>query len=239
MKRYIKLAVIAAVALFGGVITFNGWTTSAQTQVVTAGAKYKNIKVLNDMPADQLGRVMNLWAASLGVDCDFCHVTTDFSKDDKRAKGTAREMVKMVQAINKDNFNSRPRITCNSCHNGHMEPSPVPNLNPVAETPRPEQPKDKPAVDQILDKYYVALGGKDKVNKVTSRVVTATRTEKDGKETEQETVYYADGKYAMKTVYPQTTVTEAWDGSTAWKAGKQPIPIRVDEQEQIKREAAV
>src|SRR5438270_2139922 len=112
MRSKIKIAIIVITVLFGSLMfLLPKQTTQAQTQTVTAGQKYKNIKVLSDMPADQLGRVMNIFAASLGVDCDFCHVTADFSKDDKKPKGTAREMIKMAMAINKDNFNNRPRVT--------------------------------------------------------------------------------------------------------------------------------
>lgn len=244
MKLTLKVTAILFTVPFFVFMVSRTQIASAQTQpaqVMTAGQspRYHNIKVLNDMPADQLGRVMNVFSASLGVDCDFCHVTTDFSKDDKKPKETAREMIKMVMGINKENFNGRPRVTCNSCHNGHMEPSPNPNLNAVAEPERPKQPTTKPTADQIFDKYVVALGGKDKVNKITSRIATATRTERDGKEVEQETVYYDAGKYALKTVYPKATVTEMYDGSAALKFAKQPINLRTDEQEQIKREAAV
>ncbi|MBK7933640.1 MAG: hypothetical protein IPK01_09100 [Acidobacteria bacterium] len=48
-----------------------------QTKVETAGQKFKSIKVLNDMPADQMGKVMNMISASLGVDCKFCHASND------------------------------------------------------------------------------------------------------------------------------------------------------------------
>ncbi|MEP6789235.1 MAG: c-type cytochrome [Acidobacteriota bacterium] len=244
MKLTLKVTAILFTIPFLVMTVIRTQTASAQTQpaqVMTAGKSthFHNIKVLNDMPADQLGRVMNLYSASLGVDCDFCHVTSDFSKDDKKTKETAREMIKMVMAINKDNFNNRPRITCNSCHNGHMEPTPAPNLNAVAEPERPKQPTTKPTADQIFEKYVAALGGKDKVDKITSRIATATRTERNGKEVEQETVYYDAGKYALKTTYPKATVTEVFDGSAAIKFARQPIELRTDEQEQIKREAAV
>ena len=42
-------------------------TGQTQTKIETAGQKFKNIKVLNEMPADQMGKVMNLMSASLGV----------------------------------------------------------------------------------------------------------------------------------------------------------------------------
>lgn len=239
MKNKIKIAVII-LGIAAAALAFGQSRQLAQAQVETAGQHYKNIKVLNDMPADQLGRVMNLWSASLGVDCNFCHNTKDFSLDEKREKSTAREMVKMTMAINKENFNGRPRITCNACHNGHEEPRSVPNLDAVAESDeRPAQPDPKPSADQIFDKYTAALGGKDKVDKITSRVISATRTERDGKEIEKETLYLEPGKYALQTVYPKATVTEAFAGTDAIKFTKQPIKLRADEQEFIKREAAM
>ncbi len=239
MKNRIKIAVLVA-AIAAVALAFGQSRQYAQVQVETAGHKYKNIKVLNDMPADQLGRVMNLWSASLGVDCNFCHNTKDFSLDEKKEKSTAREMVKMMMAINKDNFNGRPRVTCNSCHNGHNEPRSTPNLDAVAEDEeRPKQPDPKPSADQIFDKYIAALGGKEKIDKVTSRTITATRTERDGKEMEKETLYFESGKYALQTVYPKATVTEVFDGTEAIKFAKQPIHLRADEQEMIKREAVM
>src|ERR1041385_7926026 len=109
MKKYLKLTTIALSLPFFALLFTNYWKTSAQTtqtaQVVTAGQKFKNIKVLNDMPADQLGKAMNIISASLGVKCSFCHVGEDFEKDDKRAKATARKMMAMTLAINKNNCN--------------------------------------------------------------------------------------------------------------------------------------
>ena len=45
---------------------------SAQAQE-TSEEHYKNIKVLNDMPADQMIGTMRYFEAALGVGCDFCH----------------------------------------------------------------------------------------------------------------------------------------------------------------------
>ncbi len=240
MKNYLKLTAVALTLPFFAVLFTNHWTTAAQTtqQVETAGQKFKNIKVLNDMPADQLGRVMNLISASLGVKCDHCHVESDFSKDDKRTKNTARQMMKMTFEINKANFNGRPQVTCNSCHNGHEEPQNVPNLNPEPEPPRPEQPKEKPTTDQIVDKYLNALGGATKLATVKTRYIKANRVEPGGEVVEPETIWFDNNKYSKSTVYTQATITEGYDGSTAWKtSGDKPIPLRPDETEQIKREA--
>ena len=56
----------------------------------TSAKRFKNIKVLKDLPADQLIPVMHKFNTSLGVKCDYCHVVgenhTGFEKDDKPEK---------------------------------------------------------------------------------------------------------------------------------------------------------
>src|SRR5262245_59651577 len=42
-----------------------------------APEKFKNIQVLKELPADDLDGVMRFMSASLGVQCQFCHVTTE------------------------------------------------------------------------------------------------------------------------------------------------------------------
>lgn len=55
-----------------------------------AGKVYKNITVLNNLPANKLIPTMHDWSAALGVKCDFCHVAgpdhTGFERDDKPTK---------------------------------------------------------------------------------------------------------------------------------------------------------
>ena len=235
LQTKIKITAIALFALFACI--FYAPTGSTQAKTETAGQKFKNIKVLNDMPADQLGKVMNIFSASLGVDCNYCHEGEDFAKDGKRSKETARNMIKMALGINKDHFNGRPQVTCNSCHNGHEQPTNVPNLSPVEEPARPTQPTSKPTVDQIVDKYITALGGAAKLGTVTSLAVKANRLEPNGKTTEPEAVWYKGNKYLSITTYPKAVVTEKFDGTNATKmATGQEIMLKSDEAEQIKRE---
>jgi hypothetical protein len=42
--------------------------------VKTAAQQFKNIQILKDMPADRLIPAMQFITASLGVDCEYCHV---------------------------------------------------------------------------------------------------------------------------------------------------------------------
>jgi hypothetical protein len=97
----------------------------------TAGHKFKNIKILKDLPAEKLIPVMRNWNASLGVKCDFCHVInadhSGFEKDDKPTKTMARAMVVMTTDMNKRQKVLAGKATCFMCHQGHQEPQTQPS----------------------------------------------------------------------------------------------------------------
>ena len=107
---------------------------------VMATEKYKNIKVLNMVPADQVIPIMHKWNDALGVKCDFCHVietTPDgkhvgFDKDDKVMKKRAREMTTMCINLNKKTKVVAGKVTCFMCHRGKAEPegTPTPEKKP-------------------------------------------------------------------------------------------------------------
>ena len=103
----------------------------------TAEQAYKNIKVLKSVPADQLVPSMQFVAASLGVECDYCHVAGAFEKDDKKPKQTARKMMEMMFAINANNFESKREVTCNTCHRGHTTPVAIPAIPEGSEIQQP------------------------------------------------------------------------------------------------------
>ena len=234
-KQKIKIAVLF-IFLIGGVFVFTN-RGEMQAKPETAGQKFKNIKVLNDMPADQMGKVMNLMSASLGVNCNFCHVANDFAADGNEHKQITREMIKMTFDINKNNFGGRLEVSCNTCHNGKAHPQSAPNLNPITVEPRPKQPETKPTVGKILVKYAGALGGKANLDKITSRSIKAMRVQPDGK-TEPEELSQKGNKLLVVTTYPKAVVTEAFDGANAWKrANANEIPLKADEIEQICRNA--
>lgn len=100
-----------------------------------AGDKFKNIKVLKDLPANDLIPTMRVFARSLGVKCTFCHVIhpdhTGFDLDTKKPKLTARKMIVMVQDLNKNVAVLQNKATCYMCHRGQKKPvtqlPPAPN----------------------------------------------------------------------------------------------------------------
>jgi hypothetical protein len=145
-----------------------------------AEQKFKNIQALQGTPADQLFPAMQYLAASLGVECEFCHVEGKMEADDKPAKKTARRMIAMTLAINKDSFNSRKEVTCYTCHRGNNDPVGTPPV--VTSDAEPGHAKEAPhaeaasattaapTADQIFEKYVAAVGGSDAIHKVSSRV---------------------------------------------------------------------
>lgn len=243
MKTKIKIAALFTFAISACV--FFATKGNTQTKVETAGQKFKSIKVLNEMPADQMGKVMNMMAASLGVNCKFCHASNDgdYEKEGFEHKDIARQMLKMTFELNKNYFEGRPEINCNSCHQGKAHPQASIPLMPVAQETRPVQPEKKPTVEEILAKYETALGGKANLAKVTSREIKAQRIEPDGKTFEAEEILQKGLKMSVATVYPSKqygdyTVKEIFDGKTAAKFGNgAKIELKADETEQIKREA--
>jgi hypothetical protein len=157
-------------------------TTAAAPQ--TAAQKYKNIEVLKDIPANEVIPSMQFIAASLGVECNFCHVESqgklEFDKDDKKEKKTARQMMQMMFAVNKNNFDGERQVTCNTCHRGSPHPQAIPAI--MAEAPKPQameamhqpehdmDPASLPSGAPVFDKYIQAIGGAAKLDKVSNRV---------------------------------------------------------------------
>jgi photosynthetic reaction center cytochrome c subunit len=143
----------------------------------TAGEYYKNIKVLKEIPASEVLPTMQFIRASLGVECDFCHVEREFDKDDKKPKEIARKMIQMQFAINKNNFDGEREVTCNSCHRGATHPEAVPAVALARAQPanpeqhEPEIDKSKwPSGAAVLAKYLEAVGGKSALDKISARV---------------------------------------------------------------------
>jgi photosynthetic reaction center cytochrome c subunit len=151
-------------------------------QSQTAEQRFKNIQVLKNIPADQLIPSMQFIAASLGVECAFCHVEHANEKDDKKTKQAARKMITMMMAINQASFNGDLEVTCYTCHRGVAHPVSTPVLS-VGAAPPPthihdedddDAPTALPSAGQILDKYLTAVGGADALHKIQTRVQKGT-----------------------------------------------------------------
>jgi photosynthetic reaction center cytochrome c subunit len=141
----------------------------------TAEQLFKNIQALKGVPAEQVIPTMQFISASLGVECEFCHVEHQMEKDDKKEKQTARKMIAMELAINKGNFDEKVEVTCYTCHRGSAHPVGTPILSAEAKPlvrgheEMNEGHANLPSAEQLLDKYLAAVGGADALKKIKTR----------------------------------------------------------------------
>jgi photosynthetic reaction center cytochrome c subunit len=240
------------------------------------GQPLQNIKVLKNLNREQVQLAMQYVAASLGVECNFCHVQgpgAGFDKDDKETKLTARKMMQMVMAINETQFEGRQVVSCNSCHKGRSarpdrtpmlalemtpeeaaadrarqaqrgrrgpggapqaQPGPggagAPQGPPVGASPpqgqrgaTPAAPAEPPrpaeTLDQVLDKYIQALGGRGPVEKATTRVMTGSVTMRNLQTSPVTIQEKATGEYRIDIASQPNPTMRAFDGTTAWTIG--------------------
>src|ERR1700688_2173481 len=201
MRRKRSLIVVIGMIGFvvaGGMVMSGakGQSAGALGQSGSAGPKkaeeqFKNIEVLKGIPADQLIPGMQFITTSLGVECEFCHVEGAFEKDDKNTKQTARKMMEMMFAINKENFEGHREVTCYSCHRGSANPVGTPLVMAeetkmaMGESKKGEESQSEgaeakeasgPPPEQLFDKYLQAVGGAAAIEKITSRVMKGTTT---------------------------------------------------------------
>jgi len=202
---------------------------TAGQQIKTAEQVYKNIQVFTGLPASELEPTMAFISGSLGVKCNHCH-TNPFEKDDKPAKQTARQMIRMVFALNKGSFNGAKTVSCYTCHRGKPQPVSVPAVGQNLWQPSPAPPKESPVpgVDEILDRYTQALGGAQAFQKVTTRVAKGSRIGADGVLVPEDVYQRAPNKSLTVTTYPDVAFSVGFNGITGWgnssKGGPRELP---------------
>jgi len=98
----------------------------AMSAGVTVAATFKNLQVLPaDITQADLDATMTRFSEALGVSCAHCHVSDQAPEDDTLpAKSTARDMIRMTVALNRDFFGyeDAPLVTCLTCHQGRRAP---------------------------------------------------------------------------------------------------------------------
>jgi photosynthetic reaction center cytochrome c subunit len=95
-----------------------------------ATTEFKNIKVLTDLSADDVTRLMlamTEWVAPV-ESCSYCHADgEDLSSDKLYTKVVARRMLQMTRDINAKwkNHVGATGVTCYTCHRGRPTPSEI------------------------------------------------------------------------------------------------------------------
>lgn len=207
--------------LFAAVLTAASFLSAQTAEVKTAEQVYKNIQQLKGTPADQLPGAMQFIAASLGTTCATCHDTAHYESDDKQPKKTAREMMAMAAAINKESFRGNRTITCYSCHRGSLRPISVPPVQdsdtpPPTPAAPPAAGAQPPSADDLIAKYLSAVGGADAMKHITSRVMKGALTAM-GREAAIDLYTKAPNKrVSISHMSPTSESYTAFDGAIGW-----------------------
>jgi photosynthetic reaction center cytochrome c subunit len=193
-----------------------------------AGEVYKNIQILKQIRSSELIPAMQFMSSSLGVECSFCHVEGHFDKDDKKTKKTARDMMKMMFALNQSEFNGQRELTCYSCHRGANHPAATPVVgneppsSPGAADSEPQKLATSvppavplPSAVQLIDNYIRALGGAPAINNITSRVEKGAATSR-GQSAPVEAFTQSPARRALIRHLPAGDSTEVFDGRAGW-----------------------
>lgn len=226
---------------------------NAQDTALRAGDAFESVTVLQDMPAEQMGKVMNIMSAALGVGCTHCHAGYEFAKEGVANKTKAREMITMTLALNKERFKGQTAVTCMTCHQGHTKPL-DPNVNATAVSAPDKQMPFPPilsaaaekssfvqlTVEQVLDRYRQAMKAEKNTPLPVAFEWAAERVEPSGKEEREVIKLSPPSAWQVVTHYGQLAVTERFqDGVVSKLAGEQPIALKPDEVAHIKIEATI
>ena len=199
----------------------------------TAIEVYKNIQVLKALPASEWSGVMSFFAASLGVNCNHCHVegqTSDawpWESDGKKNKKVTRRMIDLTNRINETWYSGRLEVTCATCHAGSPRPSAAPpidqvalrQLHPEAIGPPSVPSVPLPSAGHVLEKYERALGGAEAIAKWKTDVVRASLMRGNGSVVELEIFRQAPGKRLVIVGQGDGITSEGFDGKTGWISG--------------------
>jgi hypothetical protein len=202
---------------------------------------YLNVQVLKGIPVDQFNDTMGMFASALLLDCVGCHdgrITSDpkaFALPTPRIQ-RARQMVVMMNALNKQYFGGQPRVTCFTCHNGDAQPERSPSLrlqygelvnDPTSYKFFPDVAA--PPADTILARYIETLGGAQRLGAITSFVGTGTYLGFETSDTEVPFQLFARAPDQRAMIANDGTKEFIWayNGSrNAWKYQPDtPIPL--------------
>ena len=185
----------------------------------------KNIQVLKGLPEGQLFLLMHFITASLDTKCDYCHVQSTakdpktgqdiwiWDSDEKPKKLIARRMMKMVLDINRTNFDGDTAVTCYTCHRGSTVPArlfPMPPHDPVPNT------TSLPTAEQVLNKYFAAVGGKDAAAKFKTTLMKGRIERSEGRTGPLDVTLKGSDKYLVTVTLPQGVVSQGLDGEVGW-----------------------
>jgi photosynthetic reaction center cytochrome c subunit len=209
---------------------------TAAPGVPMAETVFKNVQVLKGIPVDEFMDTMGMFAAATTKDCTGCHAPDVLTASrDAFAKETpmiqrARQMVVMMNTINRNYFRGEKRVTCYTCHSATSSPQRVPNLaiqygTPPAENPDTLDfvpiPEDANQVDQVFAKYVQLIGGTERWAAAASFAATGTYAGWDTSRVEVPVEFFGKSPNQLTTVVHRKEGDNTWviDGTNFWYAG--------------------
>jgi len=190
----------------------------------TAQQVYKNIQVLNELPATELDGVMSFMSAALGVGCAHCHANT-WDSDEKSTKLAARKMITMTRAINKENFSGNPAIPCYSCHRGQHNTQPnlpidLATTPPTDATIAPTKTAGLPTPDEVIARYTRAIGDQTAIEALQLLRMVGTETvtgqSTDPRTNKIEILRAPPDKLLIATIEGSAILLQGFDGKKGW-----------------------
>ena len=234
---------LLSVAYVGGQAPQTGAPTAAQSQMA-ADQVFKNVTVLKGIPVDEFMGTMGVFSAALGFSCEDCHTASsndwaNYAKDVSPRKTMARQMVTMMQGLNKQYFGGRQVVTCFTCHRGSNRPKVTASLDILYGAPPPDEldvlvlpaGPGGPTAAQILDKYIAAVGGAARLKGLTAFTAEGIYSGYD--DFEQFPVQMFARAPNQRTTILRSQygdVTTAFDGRSGWLASPaeiKPTPVIV------------
>jgi len=193
---------------------------------------FKNVQLLKGIPVDEFMGAMGLFSAATSMCCLECHAQ-DWAFDTPR-KITTRRMIQMVNTINQTNFSGRKVVTCWTCHRQSDRPQVTPTLDVVYGEPIYWAPDDlfqqaqgAPAPDKVLDKYIQAVGGAERLARLTSFVGKGSATLYGGGFKSAFEIYVKSPNQRATIMHQELgDKTMAFDGRNGWLASAvTPVPV--------------
>ena len=200
---------------------------------------FKNVQVLKGIPVDEFMDTMGMFASSLGYDCSSCHSPEIRTNRDAFAVETpliqrARGMITMMNAINRAYFRGETRVSCFTCHRANYSPEIIPSLalqyGEIKEDPNAILifPDRQVSAEQVFDKYFQALGGRERLIGLTTFAATGTYSgfNTGGGEVPLEIFASAPDKRTQIIHLPAGDGVKAYDGRNGWVAEEwRPAPL--------------
>jgi hypothetical protein len=233
-----RRVMVTVILLLLGVVSAAGQAAPGQKPLMSEDV-FKNVQILRGIPVDEFMDTMGMFASSLGFDCVSCHDPGISTNRDLFAVATpavqrARQMIVMMNTLNSTNFGGEQRVTCFTCHRGSYGPEVIPDLalqygelqnNPNAMMILPNR---RVTVDVVFQKYIQAVGGAERLAKLTTFVATGTFTgfSTSGGEVPIEIFAKAPNQRAQVIRLPEGENVKSYDGLNCWVAERwRPLPL--------------